>query len=180
MTSRSRSTAATATRVTSTSSSTTATTASTRFTRAPPGSRRSICWPQGRQADGSGLDCGLMSRTRRSRVRRCGGEVAELAGVVQAAVDRVILATRYAWTAATSRRLSRRRLAYLEAMGHVVVAWLWIEQWLAAEVGAGDLLRRQAPRGPLFRALRAACIGPRLDPVERLDRTALDMREAWF
>jgi butyryl-CoA dehydrogenase len=131
--------------------------------------------------NGSGLELWAdVANATLARAGAAGGEVAELAGVVKAAVDRVIVATRCVWNSGDVEATLAQATPYLEAMGHVVVAWLWIEQWLAAEgrVGAFYDGKRQAAR--YFVRCELPRTGPLLDVVERLDRTALDMSEAWF
>ena len=131
--------------------------------------------------NGSGLELWAdVANATLARAGAAGGEVAELAGVVKAAVDRVILATRCAWNGGDVEATLAQATPYLEAMGHVVVAWLWIEQWLAAEGRAGAFYDGKRHAARYFVRCELPSIGPRLDMVERLDRTALDMREAWF
>jgi alkylation response protein AidB-like acyl-CoA dehydrogenase len=115
-----------------------------------------------------------------TRAQAAGGEVADLAGTVQAFVDRVVVVTRIAWEHGDVEATLAQATPYLEAMGHAVVAWLWIEQWLAAEGRAGAFYdgKRQAAR--YFVRCELPRTGPLLDMVERLDRTALDTRESWF
>ena len=69
---------------------------------------------------------------------------------------------------------------YLEAFGHLVVAWLWLEQELAAAGRDGDFYdgKRQAAR--YFFGYELPRTRPQLDLLESLDRTTLDMRDAWF
>jgi butyryl-CoA dehydrogenase len=69
---------------------------------------------------------------------------------------------------------------YLEAFGHVVAAWIWLEQALAA----GD---RQ---GPFYDGKRQACrwffrcelprTTQQFEMLERVDDTALAMRDEWY
>ena len=69
---------------------------------------------------------------------------------------------------------------YLEAFGHIVVAWIWLEQFVAANGRAGDFYdgKRQAVRYffryELPRPHRNSIL------LESLDRTTLDMRDGWF
>ena len=78
--------------------------------------------------------------------------------------------------------------AYLEAFGHVVVGWLWLDQAITAEAAAGAA--KSSEERSFYRGKRAACdyyFGwelPRvpgmlavLDPVER---TPLDVDGAWL
>ena len=69
---------------------------------------------------------------------------------------------------------------YLEAVGHVVVAWMWLEQRLVAAEQAGAFFdgKRQAAR--YFFAYELPRVHPQLDLLASLDRTTLDMADAWF
>jgi alkylation response protein AidB-like acyl-CoA dehydrogenase len=130
---------------------------------------------------GAGLDLWVevVSATL-SRATNVGGECAELAASVQTYVDRIAAVTRSAWASGDAEAVLAQASGYLEAMGHTVIAWMWIEQWLAAAGRSGDLYdgKRQAAR------YFVRCELPRtahlLDLVERLDRTALDTSESWF
>jgi alkylation response protein AidB-like acyl-CoA dehydrogenase len=130
---------------------------------------------------GAGLDLWVkVVGATLSRATSVGGECAELAASVQACVDRIAAVTRSAWASRDAEAVLAQASGYLEAMGHAVIAWMWIEQWLAADGRSGDLYegKRQAAR------YFVRCELPRtahlLDLVERLDRTALDTSEAWF
>ena len=87
-----------------------------------------------------------------------GGEVAELGVELDAAVTRLGAVTRTIHGADTdaATRLANASI-YLEAAGHIVLAWIWLEQFLAT--GAGDDAfrrgKRQAAR-PVLLPLRAA------------------------
>ena len=81
--------------------------------------------------------------------------------------------------------------AFLEAFGHWVMAWIWLEQALraAAALGAGGEALHADERAFYSGKLQAARwflawelpkVGPMLDALDRLDTTALDMRDAWF
>jgi Acetyl-CoA dehydrogenase C-terminal like len=73
---------------------------------------------------------------------------------------------------------------YLEAFGHVVMAWIWIEQSLAATQHFNDAEsdfyhgKWQACR--YFFAFELPKITPMFDLLESLDTTTLEMRENWF
>jgi alkylation response protein AidB-like acyl-CoA dehydrogenase len=85
-----------------------------------------------------------------------------------------------------------RRLAnsspYLEAFGHLVVAWIWLGQAVAA---AARLARQPDEREAcLLHGKLQTCryfylwelprIGPMLELLERLDTCAADMKDEWF
>lgn len=75
---------------------------------------------------------------------------------------------------------------YLEALGHVVVAWIWLDQALCAQklLDSGDP-RHSALKGKLhacryFMRWELPRIGPQLDRLEALDDTWAAMPEDWF
>ena len=69
---------------------------------------------------------------------------------------------------------------YLEAFGHIVIAWVWLEQHLAAFAKDGDFYegKRQAAR--FFFGYELPKVYPQLDLLASLDRTTLDMQSSWF
>lgn len=69
---------------------------------------------------------------------------------------------------------------YLEAVGHVVLAWIWLEQLLAAGNGEGAFYegKRQAAR--YFFRWELPKTGPQFALLESLDTTTRDTDEAWF
>ncbi|SCF24738.1 acyl-CoA dehydrogenase [Micromonospora mirobrigensis] len=136
---------------------------------------------------GAGLE--LMLETIRATVHRAwkaDGPAAELAGQLGAAVDRIALVTRRLWGGGDPEVALANASVYLEAVGHVVVAWMWLEQLLAVEaLGSpdgpeGDFLagKRQAAR--YFFRYELPRTGPQFDLLESLDRTTLDARESWL
>jgi butyryl-CoA dehydrogenase len=69
---------------------------------------------------------------------------------------------------------------YLEAFGHVVLAWTWLGQALAAHGKAGDFYdgKRQACR--YFFRWELPRTGPQFTLLDSIDDTTLAMRDAWF
>jgi butyryl-CoA dehydrogenase len=69
---------------------------------------------------------------------------------------------------------------YLEVVGHAVVAWIWLEQYLACGDRDEPFHRgkRQAARYFFRRELPRT--GPQLDLLAALDRTTVEMDPAWF
>ncbi|MGK2866585.1 MAG: acyl-CoA dehydrogenase [Mycobacterium sp.] len=69
---------------------------------------------------------------------------------------------------------------YLEAFGHIVIAWIWLEQYLAAGDQDGDFYegKRQAAR--FFFRYELPKTAAQLDLLESLDRTTLEMADGWF
>ena len=114
------------------------------------------------------------------RGRACGGETEAMAAQLAGVLDRLAHVTGAAWASGDVEAVLSNASAYLEATGHVVVAWLWLEQVIAAGDGDDDFRagKRQAAR--FFYRSELPRVGPQLDLVEQLDRTSLDMQDAWF
>lgn len=145
--------------------------------------------------DGAGL--ALLLETISATVARAwkaDGEAAELAAPLGAAVDRVAGTTRRLWATGDPALALANASVYLEAVGHVVVAWMWLEQLLAVDAAtgaatAGDGLdgdadvgfyagKRQAAR--YFFRFELPRATAQFDLLDSLDRTTLDMRDEWF
>ena len=69
---------------------------------------------------------------------------------------------------------------YLEAVGHAVVAWIWLEQLLAAGAESGAFYdgKRQAAR--FFYRWELPKVGSQLDLLDSLDMTVLEVQPDWF
>jgi hypothetical protein len=77
---------------------------------------------------------------------------------------------------------------YLEAFGHIVLAWIWLEQ--AIEAHAALSANRSNEDEAFYRGKLAAAayffkwelprVTAQLDLLETLDRTTLDMQDVWF
>ncbi len=65
--------------------------------------------------------------------------------------------------------------AYLEAAGHVVVAWLWLEQWLAAEGKEGRFYDGKRAATEYFFTRELPGVGPLLDLVGAADGLTLGL-----
>jgi hypothetical protein len=135
-------------------------------------------------ADGAAL-ADLTERIQRSVERAVAvAELAEEAAALRDAWSRVLKITTslQAITDATLRLANAA--CYLDAFGHVVVAWLWLDQAMSATRGVGG------PEGAFYRGKLAACRYfyrwelPRIDRWLRLlqpvDRTTLDVADEWF
>ena len=77
--------------------------------------------------------------------------------------------------------------AYLDATGHLVIAWIWLEQALVAArllpTAGGetaDFLRGKRHAASCFFAWELPKVRPWLDKVRTADRHWLDMQDAWF
>ena len=71
-------------------------------------------------------------------------------------------------------------VVYLEAFGHIVIAWIWLEQLLAADGRAGNFYEGKRQAGRYFFRYELPKTGPQLDLLSSLDRTTLQMQDGWF
>ncbi|KMV18116.1 acyl-CoA dehydrogenase [Mycolicibacterium conceptionense] len=108
------------------------------------------------------------------------GSVPELADQLDAAWQRLVAVTAGMFASGDVEAAMANSAVYLEAFGHIVVAWIWLEQVLAAEGQTGDFYdgKRQAAR--YFFRYELPRTAPQLDLLESLDRTTLEMRANWF
>ena len=70
--------------------------------------------------------------------------------------------------------------AYLEAFGHVTVAWIWLEQVLALGDRDDDFARGKRQAARYFMQWELPRVDAWLDRLADNDDTALAMRDDWF
>lgn len=109
-----------------------------------------------------------------------GGESAEFATQLDTTWQRLVSVTAAMFGSGDIEAALANSVVYLEAFGHIVIAWIWLEQLLAANGRTGDFYdgKRQAAR--YFFRYELPGTAPRLDLLESLDRTTLDMQDSWF
>ena len=109
-----------------------------------------------------------------------GGETAELAGRLRETWQRLVEVTAAMFASGDIDAALANSVTYLEAFGHIVVAWIWLQQVVACNGRTGDFYdgKRQAAR--YFFRSELPKTGPALDLLATLDRTSLDMRDSWF
>ena len=109
-----------------------------------------------------------------------GGESAELAAQLDATWQRLVTVTMGMFASGDAEAAMANSVIYLEAFGHIVIAWMWLEQFLATGANPGPFYdgKRQAAR--YFFRYELPRTGPQLELLEALDRTTVDMRPDWF
>ncbi|WP_049575900.1 acyl-CoA dehydrogenase [Nocardiopsis sp. SBT366] len=114
------------------------------------------------------------ARATVDRARTLGSSPTEYAELLSAALKRTAEATAAAWSDRDPAAALANATPYLEAVGHVVVAWMWLEQLIAAHgkegtfyegkrAAAAYFFRHELPRTEAWFAL-----------VASRDRTVLD------
>jgi len=102
------------------------------------------------------------------------------AAALDASVDRVLEVTQAIWQQGDPVLALANASIYLEAVGHVVVAWMWLEQVLAVGDASGDFYDGKRAAAAYFFRYELPRTGPQLDLLAQLDRTTLDAEAAWF
>ncbi|MBC7623621.1 MAG: acyl-CoA dehydrogenase, partial [Aeromicrobium sp.] len=97
---------------------------------------------------------------------------------------RLTKVTQSVWSAGNIDHTLANATAFLEAFGHVVVAWMWLEQSLAASkhyaAGESDFYHGKWQACRYFFVAELPKAGPLLDLVQQGDTTSFDMQPNWF
>jgi alkylation response protein AidB-like acyl-CoA dehydrogenase len=109
-----------------------------------------------------------------------GGEPAELAAQLQSAWQRIVDVTAAMFGSGDIEAAMANSVIYLEAFGHIVVAWMWLEQVLTAHGHSDDFYNGKCQAARYFFRYELPKTAPQLDLLESLDRTTLEMRSDWF
>ena len=127
---------------------------------------------------GAGL--ALLAETIGGTAGRATGELAAYGQQLQAAIDRVVATTATLWGSGDPAVALANASAYLEAVGHVVVAWLWLEQAIAAQGRPGDFYAGKRAATQYFFRYELPKTGPQFDLLDSLDTTLLEVSPAWL
>ena len=129
--------------------------------------------------DGAGLDLLLATIGGTVAQARAAG-LDEHAGTVDAAAERVREVTAALWAAGDPAVTLANSAVYLEAVGHVVVAWVWLGQLVALGDRDDDFARGKRAAATWFLRHDLPRTGPQFALLESLDRTVLDARAEWL
>lgn len=138
----------------------------------------------GRKVLGDG-GAGLMALAARmettiARARELGGATALQAELLKAQLDRFGEVTFGLAGLGEPDRIMANATTYLEAAGHLVVAWLWLEQGLVAADRDDDFHAGKRQAAAYFFASELPKVSPMLDLLAAGDLTSYDMQDAWF
>ncbi|MCW2652503.1 MAG: Acyl-CoA dehydrogenase [Mycobacterium sp.] len=112
--------------------------------------------------------------------RAAGGELAEFAAQLDSSWQRLVSVTTGLFASGDVDAALANSVIYLEAFGHILIAWMWLEQLLAAHGKSGDFYDGKRQAGRFFFRYELPRTAPSLDLLDSLDRTTLEMRAAWF
>ncbi|MGY1617174.1 acyl-CoA dehydrogenase [Geodermatophilus sp. SYSU D00691] len=112
--------------------------------------------------------------------RAAGTDWSGFAADLDTAVVRLGSVTQTLWSTGDPELALANASAYLEAAGHLVVAWLWLEQVLAAGTSSGNFYEGKRAAARYFHRWELPRVHVQLDLLESLDRTVLDTDERWL
>jgi alkylation response protein AidB-like acyl-CoA dehydrogenase len=114
---------------------------------------------------------------RAGHVQAC----AQQANMLAAALQSLGAATKAAWATGVPEEALANATPYLQAFGHVVLAWMWLDVALAAAAREDDdLAQGQRAAMRYFFAYELPKIGAWLAVVSSRDATCREMKEDWF
>jgi alkylation response protein AidB-like acyl-CoA dehydrogenase len=126
---------------------------------------------------GAGLT--LLAATIEQTCARAGDYPAYVEAL-RSTVARIVEVTQKVWGAGDVALSLANASTYLEAFGHTVLAWMWLEQVLAAHGKDGDFYEGKRRAAQYFFQWELPRTGPQLDLLASLDRTTLDMEDRFF
>ena len=109
-----------------------------------------------------------------------GGDTATQAAELDASWQRLVTVTAGMFGSGDIDAALANSVVYLEAFGHIVVAWMWLQQAVAAHGSNGDFYEGKRQAAQYFFRYELPKTAPQLDLLESLDRTTLEMRDSWF
>src|SRR5258705_5172818 len=95
------------------------------------------------------------------------------------ATQRLVDVTATLWAIGDIATTLANSTIYLEAAGHVVVAWMWLEQLIVARDHQGDFYDGKPAAAQYFYAYELPKVGPQFDLLGRLGRTTVDAQAGW-
>jgi alkylation response protein AidB-like acyl-CoA dehydrogenase len=110
------------------------------------------------------------------RASSTGAPTARYASELRQALNRLVDVTQQLWAADDIAETLANSSIYLEAAGHVVLAWIWLEQLLATAGKSGDFYDGKRAAARYFFAFELPKTGPQFDLLAALDRTTIDLR----
>lgn len=126
------------------------------------------------------LLCGRIQHTTNRARSAESAELIEPAENLERRVGRLMQVTHRLYESDELRVTLANASLYLEAFGHVVMSWIWLEQLVAAQGKDGDFYNgKRAAAGYFFR-WELPKVDAQFDLLASLDTTALDMADAWF
>ena len=126
-----------------------------------------------RMDNGAGLT--LLESRIRAAVESAPDSLAEEAAEIRRWMERAFSATRALWAGSDPELALANATRHADALGHVVVAWMWLEQLIACDGRDAPFYEGKRVAGRYFIGHMLPDIGPALDLIEARDRMLLDI-----
>lgn len=108
-----------------------------------------------------------------------GGEIQQFACHLESYWRRLVRVTQAMSRPERAVLLSNSHL-YLEAFGHIVIGWVWLEQYMATQGRTEDFYAGKRHAARYFFRHELPKVAVQLDLLGTLDQTTLDMCPQWF
>ena len=125
--------------------------------------------------DGAGLGL-LLSRIRETAA----AAPVDLGEPVLAAADRLARTTAKLWAGGDPAVALANATAYLDAAGHLVIAWMWLSQLVAVGEKSGDFYEGKRVAARYFITHELPRTGPLFDLLDSRDTLLVDLKDAWL
>lgn len=125
---------------------------------------------------GSGL--ALLARTIGDAIAAAGGEFADFAEALQARLDRLVEVTANVWSTADPETALANATPYLEAAGHIVVAWIWLDTARAAAESGSALAAGKRAAAEYFFTYELPRVDAMLNLVDGRSKFLVDLDPA--
>jgi len=99
---------------------------------------------------------------------------------LQAQTERLVEVTAILWAAGDTETTLANSTAYLEAAGHIVLAWIWLEQLIAVGTNPGSFYDGKRAAAQYFYRYELPKVTAQLDLLASLDRTTVEVQPDWF
>jgi hypothetical protein len=130
---------------------------------------------------GAGLGALLNAFTATvTRAERCSEELRAHGAALQDSAAQIAAVTGRLWSTGDPETALANSTAYLDSVGHVVLAWIWLEQALAAEGKTGDFYDGKRAAARYFFTYELPKTAAQFDLLASLDRSMLELSESWF
>jgi alkylation response protein AidB-like acyl-CoA dehydrogenase len=105
---------------------------------------------------------------------------ADLGTPVRAACDRLATTTARLWAGGDPTVALANATAYLDAAGHLVIAWMWLSQLAAVPSSSDPFYAGKRLAARYFITHELPRIGPMLDLLDSRDTLLADLDDAWL
>ncbi|NDK91610.1 acyl-CoA dehydrogenase [Gordonia desulfuricans] len=106
--------------------------------------------------------------------------LAAYADDLRSRVETLVATTAKVWSTGDPALALANATAYLEAAGHLVIGWMWLEQLLAAGDKSGDFYDGKRAAAQYFFRYELPKTAAQFELLAALDRTTLDTDPAWL